>query len=182
MRIFTALRLPPDIVRDITRVQRGVAGAKWVSPDKLHITTAFYGDINEDQAELLDEALMRRPFNSFELQLEGAGHFGSLNPRAIWLGVKPSAQLEGLHERCRNAARQAGIVMEKRNYMPHVTLAYLRQDPPLDRIIAFEKRLGRFNTKPFLIDQMHMISSWRKEKGGMNVYRDEASYPFLGGY
>jgi len=69
--------------------------------------------------------------------------------------------------------------MEKRNYKPHVTLAYMRAQSPLDRIIAFEKRLAGFNCKPFLVDEFFMFSSHRKARGS-NIYRVEASYPMVG--
>jgi len=177
--LFSAIRLPRGIVRDITRVQRGVSGARWVAPEKLHITTAYFGDISEDQAEVLDMELATIKISSFELQLEGAGHFGHAEPHSIWLGVKNSESLESLHTRCKAAARRAGIVMERRNYKQHVTLAYMRAHPPIDRVIAFEKRLSRFNTKPFLIDQMELFSSWSRPDAP-NIYRSEASYPFLG--
>lgn len=178
MILFSAIQLHPDIIRDIARVQRGVSGARWTDSDKLHITTGYYGDITEDQAEVLDDELARIRMPAFELQLEGAGHFGNLEPHALWIGVKKSEALEQLHVSCRAAARRAGIVMEKRNFMPHVTLAYLR-NTPLERIVAFEKRLSRFNTKPFLIDEMILFSSWSR-KNAPNLYKDEANYPFLG--
>lgn len=178
MRLFSALRLHPDIVRDIARVQRGVAGARWVEESKLHITTAFYGDVSLDQAEMLDDELAQIKQKSLTLQLEGSGHFGSSEPRAIWLGVKKNDGLLALHEKCKAAARRAGLNLEKRNYRPHVTLAYLKHTPP-ERVIAFETRTSRFNTKPFLVDEMELISSWQKTNGGMNTYAVEAGYPFL---
>lgn len=178
MRLFSALRLHPDIVRDILRVQRGVSGARWVDESKLHITTAFYGDVTLDQAEQLDAELSQIQQKSLTLQLEGSGHFGTAAPRAIWLGVKSNDGLVALHEKCKNAARRAGLILERRNYRPHVTLAYLKDTPP-DRVIAFETRTSRFNTKPFLVDEMELISSWQKVNGGMNTYAVEANYPFL---
>lgn len=179
MILFSCLQLPARLMRQITDVQRGVAGARWVAPEKLHITTGYYGNLTDDQAEVLDDELARIRINAFDLQLEGAGHFGSLEPRALWLGVKDSAPLHNLHEKCRAAARRAGVTMQKRKYMPHVTLAYLREYPPIDRVIAFEKRLSRFNTAPFTIDQMVMMSSLPK-MNAQNIYREEATYPFLG--
>ena len=182
MRLFTALRLHPDILRDIARVQRGVAGARWVDEGKLHITTAFYGNVTLDQAETLDYELAQIKQKSLTLQLEGSGHFGSEEPRAIWLGVKQNDGLMALHEKCKIAARRAGLVLEKRKYMPHVTLAYLKHTPP-DRVIAFETRTSRFNTKPFLVDEMELQSSWpspkKSAKGVANTYAVEANYPFL---
>ena len=182
MRLFTALRLHSDILRDIARVQRGVAGARWVDAEKLHITTAFYGNVTLDQAETLDYELAQIRQKSLTLQLEGSGHFGSEEPRAIWLGVKKNDGLLALHEKCKVAARRAGLELENRKFMPHVTLAYLRHTPP-ERVIAFETRTSRFNTKPFLVDEMELVSSWpsskKSAKGVANTYAVEANYPFL---
>ena len=185
MILFAAIKLPPRLTQDIARVQRGVSGARWSAPEKLHITTGFFGEVDNDHAELLDYELARHPLPSFELELEGAGHFGHDEPHAIWLGVKDSPELARLHKHCKSAARRAGVTMEKRNYKPHVTLAYmnrsayLKEVGPVDRIIAFEKRLARFNCKPFLVDEFFMFSSHRKAKGA-NIYRIEASYPMVG--
>jgi len=40
--------------------------------------------------------LARNSFSSFKLELKGAGHFGSLEPHAIWLGVGESEPLRKL--------------------------------------------------------------------------------------
>ncbi len=178
MKLFTALRLPSKLTQQITDVQRGVSGARWSPPEKLHITTAYYGEVDDDRAEALDFELARHPLPSLTLQLEGAGHFGHLEPHAIWLGVKDNPGLTDLHQHCKNAARRAGLTLEKRNYLPHVTLAYLKATTPLGRVIAFEKRLSRFNCAPFIVDEMILFSSHRKAKGG-NLYRPEASYPMV---
>ena len=169
---------PPRLTQQITDVQRGVSGARWSPPEKLHITTAYYGQVDDDHAEALDFELARHPLPSFELQLEGAGHFGHMEPHSIWLGVKESPALLRLHEHCKAAARRAGVIMEKRKYQPHLTLAYLRPTTPLERVIAFEKRLSRFNCAPFIIDEMVLFSSHRKARGG-NLYRPEATYPMV---
>ena len=179
MIIFAAIKLPPFISRELSRYQKGIAGAKWSGPEKLHITLGYFGDIPDETAEALDAALADRPFPSFEISLSGGGHFGKSDPHAVWAGVKDSPDLTALHEHCKRAARRAGVTLEKRLYRPHVTLAYLKPMTPYDRIIAFEKRLADFETKPFLVDAFYLFSSHRKLKGP-NLYRIEASYPLLG--
>ena len=179
MKLFAAIKLPPHLAEQISHIQRGVSGARWSAPDKLHITLAFFGEVDDDRAEVLDMELARHPFSSFELTLGGAGHFGSKEPHAIWLGVKESKPLMTLHKHAKHAARRAGIELEKRNYIPHVTLAYLARTTPLDRIMNFEKRREGFNCQPFLVDEFFLFSSHQKVKGS-NIYRVEASYPLLG--
>ncbi len=179
MKLFAAISLPTQLTGDIARVQRGVSGARWTPPEKLHITTAFFGEVDNDHAEQLDRELARHPLPSFDLQLEGAGHFGREPPRSLWLGVKPNAALGRLHAHCKSAASRAGIKLDRRVYKPHVTLAYLRANTPPERVIAFEKRTSRFNCKPYLIDEYFLFSSHKKARGS-NIYRIEASYPLLG--
>ena len=179
LKLFAAIMLPRMIARDVIREQKGVSGAKWVSEEKLHITLGFFGEVNPDHAELLDQELATLHAGSFELELKGGGHFGSTEPHAIWAGVGPSKDLIRLHKHCRHAARRAGVQMEVRNFLPHVTMAYMRPRSPLERIIAFEQRMADFKTRPFLVDQFSLVSSHAKKRGA-NLYREEAVFPLLG--
>ncbi len=179
MILFAAIDLPGPIAKDIARMQRGVSGARWRTADQLHITLGYFGDVDVDHAEALDDALARSPLPGFELTVSGAGHFGRREVHAIWAGVEDAAPLTALHKYCRRAARAAGIVMEARKYTPHVTLAYMKPESPLDRIIAFKKNMAGFSAGPFWVDGFHLYSSHPKKKGP-NLYRVEASYPLLG--
>ena len=179
MKLFSAIKIPPHLAAQIERLQKGVSGARWSAPEKLHITLAFYGEVDEDYAEILDMELARKPFSSFKLSLGAAGHFGKSEPHSIWLDVNASDELLALHQHAKHAARRAGIKIEARNYKPHVTLAYLRRGAPIERIIDFEKRRAGFNCKPFLVDEFFLFSSHARARGS-NIYRPEASYPLLG--
>ncbi len=161
------------------REQKGVSGAKWTSPDKFHITIGYFGDVDADKAEVLDNELAQLKMGSFMASVYGAGHFGSAEPHSIWMGVPPSEELTRLHKHCRRSARYAKIDMETRAFRPHITMAYLKKEPRIDRIINFEKRLAHFKAGPFLVDEFFLFSSW-PTKSGPNIYRQEASYPLLG--
>ena len=179
MILFAAIDIPDKIARDIARVQRGVSGARWRSAQQLHLTLGYFGDIDDDRAEMLDDELARNPGGGFELTLSGASHFGHEEVRSIWTGTEDSAPLLALHKHCRRAARRAGITPEARKYVPHVTLAYMKPESPLDRIIAFEQNMARFKSGPFWVDGFTLYSSHQKKKGS-NLYRVEATYPLLG--
>lgn len=171
--------MQPRTVAALTRIQKGVSGAKWSAPDKLHITIGYFGDVDNDRAEDLDRELAKLRLTGFDLSLKGVNHFGSSEPHALWAGVSPHSSLMRLHEHCKTAARRAGLPMEKRKFTPHVTLAYLKKTASIDRIIRFEQRLAEFEAGPFMVDEFFLYSSWRKARGP-NIYRMEASYPLLG--
>ena len=179
MILFAAIKMQPRTVATLTRIQRGVSGARWSNPEKFHITVGYFGEVADDHAEELDRELARLRLTAFDLSIKGVNHFGKTDPHALWAGVNPHPSLTRIHDHCRVAARRAGIEMEKRKFTPHVTLAYLKKTASIDRIIRFEQRLADFEAGPFLVDEFQLFSSWKKVRGP-NVYRLEASYPLLG--
>lgn len=179
MRLFTALKPSSRTVRALARMQKGVSGARWVDADKLHITLGYYDEVSAEQAELLDNRLgdIRQP--GFDVDYRSTGHFGHDRPYNLHVGVPLTSELDHLHEACIRAARAVGIDVEKRDYRPHVTMAYIRGMPRIDRIVAWEKNYNGFKSGPDLMDEFILYSSWPRERGG-NLYRMEASYPLRG--
>lgn len=175
LRLFAALPLPDEVAARIAPLQKGVPGAKWRPRENFHITLAFYGDTDLDRAEELDAALARIRLAPFELHLKGVGHFGHNEPHALWVGVADNPALNELARQCIKAGRTAGLAMERRNYTPHLTLAYLNQ-PDLGRLLRFEQRLNLYTSPPFIADRFQLYSSARTSKGP-NRYTPEAEYP-----
>src|SRR5262249_32070120 len=129
-RLFTGIELPDDVVWRLSMIRAGLSGAYWTDPDNYHITMRFAGDITDAEADHFASALTDARFESFDIELSGLGSFGGNKPRTIWAGVKPCPALELLQKAHERAARLAGLPPEKRNFMPHVTLARLRNVSP----------------------------------------------------
>lgn len=188
MRLFAAIPISERVSTDLVRLQKGVSGAKWVARENMHITVGFFGDVTDDFAEILDMELARRPLPAFELQLSGLGHFGSNPPFSLWAGVqsvkKPIGDTDSidpllrLHTHVKKCARAAKIEMERRVFRPHVTLAYLSPETPIERIIAFKTTHARLKSARFLVDRFALYSS-QSHKTGPNSYHVEAQYPLL---
>ena len=179
MRLFTALKPSTRTLRALTRMQKGVSGAKWSDEDKLHITLGFYDEVSPEQAEVLDAQLgdIRQP--GFDVSYKSVGHYGKERPFNLHVRVAPNEALARLQLACLSAARRVGIEVPRRDYRPHVTLAYIRGTPRIDRITAWEKNYNGFKSGPDLMDEFMLYSSWPRERGG-NLYRLEASYPLRG--
>lgn len=179
MILFAAIRPPSGVIKAVSRLQKGVPGARWSKPEKLHITVGYFGDVPDAMAEDLDMELARRPLPSLELHLRGMGHFGRAEPHQIHLKLDENAGLEKLHNHCRRVARTLKIPMEARGFVPHLTLAYLKPFPDLEKLAKYEQRHADTNIGPFLVDQFGLYSSWQQTRGP-NRYEREATYPLIG--
>ena len=94
IRSFLAIELPGHIVKKIEEVQKDLkssrADVRWVSPEKIHLTLKFFGDIEEARIESIIKAIEDpvRKTPPFSLLVRGMGAFPQLkNPRVIWMGL-----------------------------------------------------------------------------------------------
>lgn len=178
LRVFAALPIPDPVADEAAELMdEQVPFANWRPLENLHITLAFYGDLDEPVIEELDHELAAIPCPRFDLQLSGAGHFGKKQPSALWLGVEAGPELADLARRCRKAGQRAGVEMERRVYLPHLTLAYLGGGVDPVRVQRFEQRNALFRSSVFTADRFHLYSSHGRKPGKPNAYEAETEYP-----
>jgi len=161
IRLFTALSVPDEVAEALSRRQTGLPGAQWRTADQLHITLTFYGEIDERRADDLSVELDRAAAGGpFEIALAGVGAFGDGHrTRAIWAGVEPNERLSVLAGRCRGAAERASIRVERRDYRPHLTLAYLGADADAARIGTWIAEHNLLQSPPIRVDRFGLWSS-----------------------
>jgi 2'-5' RNA ligase len=140
------------------------------------LTLRFIGEIGEDVAADIDEALSRLRARRFTLQIAGTGVFGGEKPRNLWAGVERSPELVGLRDKVEQALIRIGLAPEPRKFSPHVTLARLR-DPPLDKLREFLVARAQFRADPLRVEGFSLIASFQTKSG--SVYEDQADYPLL---
>ena len=176
VRLFAALTLPPDVVETLQRRQSGLPGAKWRPPEALHVTLAFYGEASERTADDLASELTRAEGGgAFEITLNGVGAFGDAHrSHTLWAGLERSERLKVLAGRCRSAGERAGVPPEKREYRPHVTLAYLKPQANPDRIGAWITGHNLLKSPPIRVDRFGLYSSVLTGDG--SVYTLEREY------
>jgi 2'-5' RNA ligase len=177
IRLFAAIDIPESVRVRLSLLQGGVPGAKWSSPENLHLTLRFIGDVDELTARDVDDVLDNLRSSAFELTLKGVGEFGGSEPHALWAGVAPCPGLTHLAAKIERGLQRIGRPAETRKYMPHVTLAYLK-DASLDRVHAFLAAHNLFDSGPFAVKSYSLFSSHQTARG--SLYRPERTYPLEG--
>lgn len=131
MRVFLAVELSEELrgrLGDLAReLGHSLRGARWVSPENLHLTLRFVGETDEATAARISDGL-RQPLGTiqpFVLAFAGLGAFpDARRPRVLWVGVpEPPQALFAAQARVERAVRDVGLPPEPRRYEPHLTLA-----------------------------------------------------------
>lgn len=131
-RLFTALEIPAEVASALTLHRGGLIGARWIEPADYHITLRFLGDVDRRMAHDVDSFLNDLQAQPFEVTLDALGSFGGDRPRAVFARAQPSPRLTELQGDLERLMRRLGLPPEARKFVPHVTLARLRDTSPVD--------------------------------------------------
>jgi 2'-5' RNA ligase len=175
-RLFTGLELPTEIAQSMSSLRGGLPGARWVDPENYHVTLRFIGDVDDAIAREVASMLGRVRRRSFVLRVEDLKSFGGRKPRAIvaTLGAEPALmELQAEHERL---MQRVGLEPEGRKYIPHVTLARLR-DSSSRRVAEYLSLRAPWRSQTFKASRFVLFSSRSSIGGGPYVV--EAAYPLL---
>jgi len=179
LRLFVAIELPESIRQRLALLCGGVPGARWLSPETMHLTLRFIGEVQEAALGDIDDALCDIRAPGFEVALDGIGNFGnSGKPRAIWAGVARNPALQHLHGKIESALVRAGLPPEGRKFTPHVTLARVKSGRA-GRVGEYVAAHNPFQAGPFKVAGFTLFSSFLSHSGA--IHTPEAVYPLEGG-
>ncbi len=175
VRLFVGVELPEDVRERVASLCGGVPGARWISPENLHLTLRFIGEVSGGEADDIYHALAAVRPRSFDITLSGVGHFETAGEvRQLWVGVERNTELVALRHRIESALVRVGLEPEGRRFTPHVTLARLR-DTPSRRVSSFLAHHSLFRAGPIPVDHFTLFSSYLQNSGP--IYTAEADYP-----
>ena len=154
IRSFIAIDLPDEIRTELGELQKSLKAGpqnyvKWVSPDSIHLTLKFLGDIAPDKIEAITGAIRESVENipPFVLQIKGLGVFPNLKRiQIIWVGL--TGNLESLQRIQKNIEENLAIIdypEETREFTPHLTLGRVRFQPPPNELQKFGQLLTSTN-------------------------------------
>ena len=177
LRLFVGIEFPPELKLRLSLLSTSMPGTKWVDAGNFHLTLRFIGEVGRDVAADIDDALGRLRARRFSLQLAGTGVFGGDRPRALWVGVEREPELVTLRGKIEQALIRIGLEPEPRKFVPHVTLARLR-DPALDELGDFLAANAQFRAAPLPVEHFSLIASFPTKAG--SIYEDQADYSLSG--
>lgn len=141
MRCFVAIPLPVQLRSALALAAAGIEGARWVDGEQLHLTLAFLGELQAGRGEgRLDAAsevigtIAGACTAPLVLRLgtaEGSALSGrTRTPRILWVRLAESSELLDLQARVVRALRSGGFSLTNERFIPHVTVARLRDVDP----------------------------------------------------
>lgn len=138
MRLFIAVNLSEecksyiaDIASSLKRISRK---GRPVRKSNFHITLEFLGQMEKERTAGIVRAMETISSSPFTLSLSGkTGYFKRRDGRTYFLSPERSEDLEALQFSLHAALSERGFALEKRKFIPHITLmrdAYIPQDIP----------------------------------------------------
>jgi len=136
IRSFIAIELPHNVKGGLAQLRSQLEQAehpfvKWVAPEGIHLTLKFLGNVPLKQVAEITKAMEEatKGISAFHLEISGLGGFPNLKqPRVLWVGIKGEIdKLVSLQQNIDWALSPLGFAKEERPFVPHLTLARLRE-------------------------------------------------------
>jgi 2'-5' RNA ligase len=174
MRLFVALDLPAGITTALQKIEpKAGRGVRRVRAGHMHVTLHFIGDVD---VETVRQSLESVQCERCNLTVRDVGRFRINGGRTIlWVGVSETPELLNLHATCGRALTTIGIPIERRRFVPHVTLARLGPAADKSTIESFLRAGKGSEFGAYTAERFVLYDSVTKESG--TSYEAIASFP-----
>jgi 2'-5' RNA ligase len=178
IRAFIAIKLPDFIRKDLKTAQKTMLDngikAKYISPENMHLTLKFMGNIDYDLLPKIRDILTKSAqyVKPIKLSLKGIGAFpNNRSPKVIWAGINGETQkLATLHARLEQGLLNIGIPEEKREFHGHLTLARIKKNKlSAQKFERFIQQTGLFESVKFTADRLILFQSRLMPKGSIYI-------------
>ncbi len=167
MRLFVGVEIPGDIAAELYPLARGIKGLDAQTPENMHITLKFIGNVDPGLAAEIDQVLSDVRFEPFDLQVQGLNVFASSRKiRIFWAGVKDQPIMRKLAARVESAllTLEECPDMDMRKFTPHITLGRNRDAAraTIEQTVADHVDLS---SRVFTIDRFCLYESHSTQDG-----------------
>jgi 2'-5' RNA ligase len=172
IRCFIAIELPEEAKRGLARLKKELERdehkfVKWVDPWGIHLTLKFLGNIPSKRITETTEAMRKaaQGISRFHLEISGLGAFPGLKQaRVLWVGIDGDVnKLSMLQQNLDSALTALGFAKEERSFVPHLTLARIRQGASLLERRGFGELVSATNFEDKYHVEVETISLMRSQ-------------------
>jgi RNA 2',3'-cyclic 3'-phosphodiesterase len=165
IRAFIAVPLPERVRSQVKELQQdlGRRGTplRWVSPENLHLTLKFLGDIEPAVAEQLGERLeeILHPVAPFRVSYRQIGAFPNMQaPRVFWVGIgQGRQQLEQLAESISTLVKEFPTQADNKKFRAHLTIGRSRRGRP--QPIHLPRKILELSFGQCDVDRVQLVKS-----------------------
>lgn len=188
IRAFIAIKLSPEIhqrLKDLNLLlKERLQGTpiRWVSPNNIHLTLKFLGDVSTANLETLTKLLQAEAYQhpSFEISVGDLGAFPSARrSHVIWVGVQATAELNNLQQGIEQELARLGYKTEDRPFSPHLTLGRVSRNAGTQDFARIEATLTVTKVGfmgAMLVQTVHLFKSDLQPSGP--IYTELLEAPF----
>ena len=134
IRTFIALELPPSLRHELSGQAKLLAGQdkrqhiRWLPSENYHLTLAFLGDVDSVRLSGLQFALEQKLefVKAVPCKISAISPFPFSRPKIAAALLECTAELRQLQTDVAKCVRSYGIYIERRRFVPHVTLGRLK--------------------------------------------------------
>ncbi len=175
IRSFIAVKIPRNVTEHIGKIQEEMKKyslkMRWASPENIHLTLKFLGDIQPGDVKPVREAMEETAagFCRMTLTAGGVGVFpGIRRPRVVWIGLKGNTpELIGMQKKLDNRLKEIGYTPEKRGFKGHLTVGRARGNLDPKTVTELISEFSGFETEPFPVEEIVLFRSDLKPKGAV---------------
>jgi RNA 2',3'-cyclic 3'-phosphodiesterase len=177
IRAFIAITPPTTLQQTMAEIRQVFQDFslpwRWVTPDHIHLTLKFLGNVPEESVTPLLQAMEQAAQGqaAFPLRARALGCFPHpARPRVLWVGLDdPSQTLGRLNERLMAALAPLGFLPEDRPFHPHLTLARVQNRISSSQPLSMLQRYQSRDFGGFLVTQLHIVQSQLQRGGALHT-------------
>ncbi|WP_298498829.1 RNA 2',3'-cyclic phosphodiesterase [uncultured Methanobrevibacter sp.] len=171
VRAFLAIDLDDDLKPKINRIIKEFkqidAKIKYVELTNLHLTLKFFGDIDTNGLELLEDAIERvvSDFKPFNIKIKGCGAFPNANRiKVIWVGIDDDTIIKDLHAKLDKEFVKLGFDKDKK-FSTHLTIGRMKSAKNKNQVKSTIEEYDEFEIGEMQVSEISLKKSTLTPQG-----------------
>lgn len=169
--------LKPKINKIIRQFKQIDTKIKYVELNNLHLTLKFFGDIDTNGLEVLENAISKviSEFKPFKINIKGCGAFPNNNHiKVIWIGIEDDTILKELHDKLDSEFARLGFDKDKK-FSTHLTIGRMKSAKNKSQVKTTIEEFDNIEIGEMMVEKITLKKSTLTPSGPIydNIYEFE---------